>query len=89
MAAIADFEQQDWVKQLVQDSVAQQATKKHMDPNVAFPFQDDFSVGTIHSANNKAVTHNTNKVVEIQDNEDKVSILRTKTAGDTQSEVVV
>jgi hypothetical protein len=88
MAAIAEFKQQDWVKQLAQDSIAQQATK-HMDPYVAFPFQDDFLVGTIHGANDKAVTPNTNKVVEIQDNEDKVSILTIKTAGDMQSEVVV
>ncbi len=89
MAAIAEFKQQDWVKQLAQDRIAQQATKKHMDPNVAFPFQDDFLVGTIHSANNKAVTPNTNKVLEIQDNKDKVSILTTKTAGNTQLEDVV
>ncbi len=89
MAAIREFEQQDWVKQLAQDSVAQQATKKYMGPNIVFPFQDDFLVGTIHGANDKAVTPNTNKVVKIQDNEDKVSILTTKTAGNMQLEVVV
>jgi hypothetical protein len=48
MAAIVDFEQQDWVKQLTQDGNPQNTTKNHVDPNVAFPFQDKFSVGTIH-----------------------------------------
>jgi hypothetical protein len=83
MATIAEFEQQDWVQQLVQDSVTQSTTKQHVDPNMAFPFQEDFLVGTIHGANAKAVTPNMNKVVEIQDNNDNVSILMTKTAGDT------
>ncbi len=89
MAAIAEFEQQDWVQQLAQGSITQSTTKQHVDPNVAFPFQDNFSVGTIHGANAKAVTPNMNKVVEIQDNLDNVSILMTKTAGDTQLDVVV
>ncbi len=57
---------------------------------MAFPFQDKFSVGTIHGANvNKAVTPNVNKVVEIQDNNDDVSILTTKSARETQLEVAV
>jgi hypothetical protein len=89
MAAIAEFKQQDWAKQLAQEPAVQQPTKQHVDPNVAFPFQDNFSVGTIHGANAKVVTSNTNKVVEIQDNEDNVSVLTTKTASETQSEVVV
>jgi hypothetical protein len=46
-------------------------------------------MGTIHGANTKAVTPNINKVVEIQDNKDNVSVLMTKTVGDTQSKVVV
>ncbi len=78
MAAIAEFEQQGWVQQLMQGNAVQGTAKQHADPNVAFPFQDDFSVGTIHGANaNKAVTPNVNKVVEIQDNNDDVSILTT------------
>jgi hypothetical protein len=90
MAAIAEFKQQDWVQQLMQGSATQGITKQHVAPNVAFPFQDNFLVGTIHGANNnKAATPNMNKAVEIQDNDDDVSILTTKTAGDTQSEVVV
>ncbi len=66
MTAIAEFKQQDWVQQLTEGDTIQGTTKQHVDPNVAFPFQDDFSVGTIHGANaNKAVTPTVNKVVEI------------------------
>ena len=53
--AIREFENQDWVKALVQanNSTATHVTKKqYVDPNAAFPFSDDFSVGTIHG--NKA-----------------------------------
>ncbi len=89
MAAIAEFKKQDWVQQLAQDSIPPSTARKHINPNVAFPFQDDFSVGTIHGANAKAVTPNINKVVEIQDNEDNVSILTTKTAEENQYKVVV
>jgi hypothetical protein len=89
MAAIAEFEQQDWVQQLAQGTTFHNTTKQHVDPNVAFLFQDNFSVGTIHGANAKTVTPNVNNVVEIQDDGDYVSILTTKTAGDTQSKVVV
>ena len=66
------------------------ATKQHVDPNVAFPFDDDFSVGTIHGVNAaKQPTHNAGEVVKIQDDEDDVSVLTTKTGADIQPEVVV
>ena len=66
------------------------AMKQHADPNVAFPFDDDFSVGTIHRANAaKQPTPNAGAVVEIQDDEDDMSILTTKTGADNQPEVVV
>ncbi len=52
MAAIAEFEQQDWVKQLTGGgSLPNGSAKQHVDPNVAFPFDDEFSVSTIHGAN--------------------------------------
>jgi hypothetical protein len=89
MAAIAEFKQQEWVQQLAQGSTIQTTTKQHVDPNVAFPFQDDFSVGIINGANAKTVTPDANKEVEIQDNGDNGSILTTKTAGDTQSKGIV
>ncbi len=51
-AAIAEFEQQDWVQQLTRGGKQTNgAAKQHIDPNVAFPFDNDFSVGTIHGAN--------------------------------------
>jgi hypothetical protein len=91
MAAIAEFEQQDWVQQLTgggHQNIG--ATKQHVDPNVAFPFDDDFSVGTIHGANvAKQPNPTAGEVVEIQDDEDILSALTTKTGADTQPEVVV
>jgi hypothetical protein len=95
MSAIAEFEQQDWVKFLLQDSGARQPTKAHVNPNVAFPFQDDFSIRTIHRANAKAATPSAaasptaTEVVEIQNNKDDVSVLTTKTTSKAQSEVAV
>ena len=58
-------------------------TKQHVDPNVAF-------VGTIHGANTaKQPTPPAGAAVEIQDDEDDVSVLTTKTGADNQPEVVV
>ncbi len=56
---------------------------------MAFPFQDNFSVGTIHGTNAKATIPSTSNVVEIQDNKDGINVLMTKTASGAQSEVVV
>ena len=91
MATIAEFEQQDWVQQLTGGGKATNgAAKQHVDPNVAFLFNDDFSVRTIHGANaTKQPTPTASEVVEIQDDKDNVSVLMTKTGADTQPEVVV
>jgi hypothetical protein len=89
IAAIADFEQQDWVKQLMQEGDARHPAMKHVNPNMAFSFHDDFSVGTIHGATTKASIPNTANVVEIQDDEDNISVLTTKTASGVQSDVAV
>ncbi len=95
MSAITEFEQQDWVKLLLQDNSTQQPKKVHIYPNVAFPFQDNFSVGTIHGTNAKAPTPSAaaapsaTEVVEIQDNRDDFSILSANTASKTQSKVIV
>ncbi len=54
LAAIMEFEDQDWVKDIINAGAAKEGAKKtkaYVDPNVAFPFADDFSVGTIHGAN--------------------------------------
>jgi hypothetical protein len=95
MSAIAEFKQQDWVKLLLQDGNTQQPTKANVDPNVVFPFQDDFSVGTIHGANKKAgapseaAASSATEIIKTQDNKDNVSILSSKTSSETQSNVVV
>ncbi len=96
MLAIAEFKQQDWVKLLSQDSGTQQPKKRHVGPNVAFPFQDDFSVGTIHGANMKTTTPQetaaaptTTEVVEIQDDDDNISVLTSKTTSEGHSNVTV
>ncbi len=86
MSLIMEFEQQDWVNFLTQDNQQpQQATRKHVDPNVAFPFKDDFSVGNIHGTNAKSVNNPTAmEIVEIQDNNDD-----TYTLSGVESEVAV
>ena len=95
MLAITEYEQQDWVKLLSQEGNVQHRKKAHLNPNVVFPFQDDFSVGTIHGANAKPSTPNTAmaataiEVVEIQDNNDNVNVLPSKTMSKPQSEVAV
>jgi hypothetical protein len=89
ISAIAEFEQQDWIKLLAHNNHPQQMTKKHVDLNVAFPFQDDFLVGSIHEGNAKAATPSTKEVVEIKDNKDNISVLTMKTMSRAQSEVVV
>jgi hypothetical protein len=93
MSAVAEFKQRDWVKLLSQDSGGRQPTKTHVDPNVAFPFQDNFSVGTIHGANQKtstpgaAAAKTAAEVVEIQDNKDNVSVLTAKTTSEVLTNV--
>ncbi len=91
MAAIAKFKQQDWVQQLTEVNATQSAKQQHLDPNVAFPFGDDFLVGIIHGANarTKVTSPALNEVVEIQDNDDDMSIFTTRTAANNQLEVTV
>jgi hypothetical protein len=91
MAAVAEFESQDWVRDLQQATSNPAKEKMFVDPNVAFPFQDNFLVGTIHGANagTKRSTaqqagggkSNNKGAIEILDNEDDddVSILTSKT----------
>ncbi len=68
---VIKFENQDWVKSLAQADSS--PPKKHsVDPNAAFPFQDDFSVGTIHGMSAKAPSReqgtDESDVIEIVDN---------------------
>jgi hypothetical protein len=52
-ADVAEFKNQDWVKDILNgdSSGKKRSAKTYTNPNVAFPFEDNFSVGTIHSAN--------------------------------------
>jgi hypothetical protein len=59
ISAIAEFEQQDWVKLLAQNNHPQQTTKKHVNPKVAFPYQDDFLLVSIHKGNAKVAITST------------------------------
>jgi hypothetical protein len=53
MVKIAEFENQDWVQDIFKltKDISRVNAKTYADPHKAFPFQDDFSVGTIHWAN--------------------------------------
>jgi hypothetical protein len=52
-AAIAEFKSQDWVQDILNaDTPSTKGTAKaYANPNVAFLFEDNFSVRTIHGAN--------------------------------------
>ncbi len=82
--AVIEFKNQDWVKNLAQAN-DRAHKKKFVDPNVAFPFQDDFSVGTIHGTNMKPHSKDSGaeeaEVIKIVDVNDDVSVLTTKTQG--------
>jgi hypothetical protein len=91
MAAVAEFESQDWVRDILQATSSPAKEKTFVHPNVAFPFQDNFLVGTIHGTNagtNRSTAQqagdgksNNEGAIEILDNEDddNVSVLTSKT----------
>jgi hypothetical protein len=91
MAAVAEFESQDWVQDLLQATSNPAKEKMFVNPNMAFPFQNNFLVGTIHGANagiNRSTAQqagggksNNKGAIEILDNEDNndVSVLTSKT----------
>jgi hypothetical protein len=95
MAATTEFDQQDWVKQLTQNGGEHQSKKIHVNPNVAFPFQDNFSVGTIHGAKVTTPTQNmvepmtTAEVLEIGDINNNVSVLTMKTTSEKHTDSAV
>jgi hypothetical protein len=82
LSAVIKFESQDWVKNLAQAD-ANPPKKQFADPNAAFPFQEDFSVGTIHGTNMKPPSKDQGakkaKANEIANNDNNVSVLTTKT----------
>ena len=94
MALITEFEQLEWVKTLTQETNST-TTKKttHNENSMAFNFQDDFSVGTIRGTNAKTTSKDLGEpataaeVVELEDDNDDVSVLTTKTTGEIQNNV--
>ena len=94
MAAVAEFENQDWVQDILQTSSNATKEKAYVNPNFAFLFQDDFLVGTIHGANaginestpQQAASDNneTEGVIKILDNnnDNDVSVFTSKTQGE-------
>jgi hypothetical protein len=84
ISAIVEFEQQDWMKLLTQDDQSQQVSRKHVDLNVAFNFQEGFLVDTIHRTNarstNNPTAMGTTEIVEIQDDEDGTNVLTANTS---------
>jgi hypothetical protein len=82
LSEVIKFKNQDWVKNLAQAS-SSPPKKYFVDPKAAFPFPDDFSVGTIHRANLKAPSReqgvDESDVIKIVDANNDVSALMTKT----------
>jgi hypothetical protein len=82
LSAVIEFENQDWVKNLAQATNTIHK-KYYVDPNAAFPFQDNFSVGIIHGTNMKLPSKDKSAgkgdVIEIIDDYNDVSVLTSKT----------
>ncbi len=82
LSAVIEFENQEWVKNVAQANKTNHE-KNYFNPNAAFPFQDDFSVGTIHGTNMKPPSKDQGvgeaKVIEIVYDDDDVSVFTTKT----------
>jgi hypothetical protein len=91
MAVVAEFENQDWAQENIQATSIPTAAKAYVNPNMAFPFQENFSVAMIHGANartansidqqaasNKSDEEGVIKIFDDKD-EDNVSVLTTKT----------
>ncbi len=82
LLAVIKVKSQDWVKNLAQAN-ANPPKKQFADPNTAFPFQDNFFVGTIHGTSIKPPLKDQGaekaKVIEIIHDNDDVSVLTSKT----------
>jgi hypothetical protein len=87
LSTVKEFKKQDWVKNIAQADQTN-LTKKHVDPSSAFPFQDDFLVGTIHGKNMAAQSNKQEKgtgakdataVIKIIDDNNNISVLASKT----------
>ncbi len=72
MAVVADFENQDWVRDIIQATSNPSKEKANVDPNIAFPFEDDFLVGTIHDTNTRTKKSNTKQAASDKSNDEGV-----------------
>jgi hypothetical protein len=86
-STVMEFENQEWVKNIAQADQTN-VKKKHVDPNAAFPFQDDFLVRTIHGKNEAVQpkdqvestgAKDATKVIKITKNNKDISVLTSKT----------
>jgi hypothetical protein len=86
LSAVMEFKNQDWVKNIAQADQTN-VKKRHVNPNAAFLFQDDFSVGTIHGKNKAAQpkdqvegtgAKDATKVIKITKNNKDISVLTSK-----------
>ncbi len=79
ISAIYEFESLDWVQNIVQTN--SHSKRKHVDPTSAFNFEEDFSVGTIHSRNDalptRKVRMDATAVIKVVDNDDS-SVISSK-----------
>jgi hypothetical protein len=87
LSAVMEFKNQDWVDNIAQAD-QHNLKKKHVDSNMAFPFEDDFSVGTIHGKNmavqskdqaDGVGTKDATKFIKISNADDDISMLTSKT----------
>ena len=89
MSAVYEFESLNWVKNIVQTN--HNLKKKHVDPTAAFNFEEDFSVGTIHSKNNRVqarpISKDASDVIDVND-DNEVSLLSSKTQDGLAAPVV-
>jgi hypothetical protein len=89
MSTIAEFEQQDWVKSLSQGDHSSSSMKKYVNPNVTFPFQGNFSIGTIHGTNvtpeNSRTAPAASETIKIADEDDNISVLTSKSLAENEN----
>ncbi len=87
MSAVMEFGIQDWVKNIAKVDQSN-LMKKHVDPNVVFPFHNNFSVGAIHGKNTMTTSKDQAAgtapkdmatVKEIIEDKDDIRVLTTKT----------
>ena len=89
MSAVYKFESLYWVKNIIQTD--HNIKKKHVDPTVAFNFEEGFSIGTIHGKNGgvqvRKISKDVSEAIKVNYN-NKVSLLSSKTQDSLTAPVV-